>query len=67
MKEVTIGKNDAGQRLDKFLFKTFPDLPASILYKAIRLKPVSYTHLAARAGRPPYRAAPLTVFVFVFV
>ena len=37
---VTIGKNDAGQRLDKFLTKTYPNLPQSVLYKCIRTKDV---------------------------
>lgn len=40
MKELTIGKNDAGQRLDKFLKKAFPLLPDSLLYKAIRKKDI---------------------------
>ncbi len=38
MKTITIGTNDAGQRLDKFLIKTFPNLPKSMLYKSIRKK-----------------------------
>ncbi len=38
MKTVTIGKNDAGQRLDKFLFKFFKNLPSSFIYRAIRKK-----------------------------
>lgn len=38
MKTITIGKNDAGQRLDKFLTKSFPKLPQSLLYKYIRTK-----------------------------
>ena len=33
MKTVTIEKNDAGQRLDKFLTKTFRNLPVSMMYK----------------------------------
>ena len=37
---VTIGKNDAGQRLDKFLTKTYPNLPQSVLHKCIRTKDV---------------------------
>ncbi len=37
---VTITKNDAGQRLDKFLTKTYRNLPMSMLYKAIRKKDV---------------------------
>lgn len=39
MHELKIGKNDAGQRLDKFLTKTL-DLPTSLLYKSIRLKKI---------------------------
>lgn len=38
MKTVTIGPNDAGQRVDKFLTKTYPNLPQSMLYKSIRKK-----------------------------
>ncbi len=38
MKEFTVGKNDAGQRLDRFVSKTVPLLPASLLQKYIRLK-----------------------------
>ncbi len=40
MKELIIGKNDAGQRLDKFLTKAFPDLPFSLLYKSVRTKKI---------------------------
>ena len=38
MKELTIGKNDAGQRLDRFLAKSVPLLPASLAQKYIRIK-----------------------------
>ncbi len=40
MKTVTIGANDAGQRVDKFLTKTYPNLPQSMLYKRIRKKDI---------------------------
>lgn len=40
MTEVKIGKNDAGQRLDKFLTKTYPNLPQSALFKGIRKKDI---------------------------
>ncbi len=40
MREFTIGKNDAGQRLDRWLSKTVPLLPASLMQKYIRLKRV---------------------------
>ena len=38
MKEFTIGSNDSGQRLDRFLAKAVPLLPASLAQKYIRLK-----------------------------
>ena len=38
MRQITVGKNDAGQRLDKFLTKTYTKLPQSMLYKGIRTK-----------------------------
>ena len=38
MKEITIGANDASQRLDRFLAKAVPLLPASLAQKYIRLK-----------------------------
>ena len=40
MKEFTIQKNDAGQRLDRWLAKTLPLLPAPLAQKYIRLKRV---------------------------
>ena len=39
MRELIIKKNDAGQRLDKFITKTL-DLPTSLLYKSIRTKKI---------------------------
>ena len=36
MKEVTINRNDAMQRLDKFITKYMPRLPQSMLYKGLR-------------------------------
>ncbi len=38
MKELTVGPNDSGQRLDRFLAKAVPLLPASLAQKYIRLK-----------------------------
>ena len=39
MHEIQIGKNDAGQRVDKFLTKSL-GLPTGLLYKAIRTKKI---------------------------
>ena len=46
MKEFTVGKNDAGQRLDRFVGKAAPRLPSSLLQKYIRRKDVKVN------GRP---------------
>ena len=38
MKSFTITKNDANQRLDKFITKVCPTLPQGLMYKYIRTK-----------------------------
>lgn len=40
MREITINKNDANQRLDKFLLKYLTNMPESMLYKSLRKKRV---------------------------
>lgn len=40
MRIITVKKNDAGQRLDKFLTKAVKGMPASLLYKSIRTKKI---------------------------
>jgi 23S rRNA pseudouridine955/2504/2580 synthase len=53
LKEFTIGPNDAGQRLDRWLAKAVPLLPAPLAQKYIRLKRVK------RNGRGSQRDARL--------
>ncbi len=48
MKEFTIGKNDAGQRLDRWMGKALPLLPASLAQKYIRLKRVKLNGKGAK-------------------
>ena len=50
MRELIIGKNDAGQRLDKFITKSL-DLPTSLLYKSIRLKKIKVNRKRAEIGQ----------------
>lgn len=38
MKEVTVGSNEAGQRLDKFLKKYLKEAGSGFLYKMLRKK-----------------------------
>ena len=55
MKEFIIEKNDAGQRLDRFLAKAVPLLPASLAQKYIRIKRIKRN--GARAERDTRLAA----------
>ena len=41
MKEFTIGKNEAGQRFDKYLAKLLPNAPKSFIYKMLRKKNIT--------------------------
>ena len=49
MREITIGKNDAGQRLDRFVSKALPLLPPALMQKYIRIKRIKVN--GARAQR----------------
>lgn len=41
MQKFTIGKNEAGQRFDKFLAKYLPEAPKSLIYKMLRKKNIT--------------------------
>lgn len=48
MRSITVGRNDAGQRLDKFLSKAVKGLPTSLLYKYIRTKKIKVNRARTR-------------------
>ena len=48
MRELTIGKNDAGQRLDRFVSKSLPLLPPALLQKYIRIKRIKVNGVRAQ-------------------
>ncbi len=50
-KSYTINKNDANQRLDKFLSKTLKALPQSMLYKALRTKKIKVNRKRAEPNQ----------------
>ncbi len=52
MREFTIGKNDAGQRLDRWLGKSLPLLPGPLAQKYIRLKRVK---VGGKGAKRDYR------------
>ena len=47
MREFLISANDAGQRLDKFVAKSVPHLPGTLVQKYIRLKRIKVNHKRA--------------------
>lgn len=49
MRELKIGKNDANQRLDKYLSKRFKTMPKSLMYKYLRTK---YIKLNGKKAQP---------------
>lgn len=51
MRIITIKKNDAGQRLDKFLSKAVCGLPASLMYKYIRTKKIKVNRKRAEQNQ----------------
>ncbi|MCL2578543.1 MAG: RluA family pseudouridine synthase [Oscillospiraceae bacterium] len=63
MKSFVIGKNDAGQRLDKFLRKAVPGLPVSLLYKAIRQKDIKINKGRCHPGDQLSEGDTLTVYL----
>lgn len=50
MREFTINKNDAGQRLDKFLTKLLPSMPQNMLYKSLRKECVKVNNKHIKDG-----------------
>lgn len=48
MREITVTKNDAGQRLDRFVGKAVPLLPEALLQKYIRIKRIKVNNKAAK-------------------
>ena len=47
MRILKVNKNDAGQRLDKFLTKSVKGLPTSLMYKYIRTKKIKVNRARA--------------------
>ncbi len=54
MKEFTVTKNDAGQRLDRFAARQAPDMPSSLLQKYFRRKEIKVN---GHWARPDVRLA----------
>lgn len=50
MQLITIGSNQAGQRLDKFLRKALPEAGSSFLYKMLRKKNITLNNKKAEGS-----------------
>lgn len=63
MRTFTVNKNDAGQRLDKFIAKTTVGMPKSLLYKFIRTKRIKVN--SKRAHENDFLAEGDTVEMYI--
>ena len=62
MKEITVNKNDAGQRLDKFLIKSF-GMPASLVYKYLRKKRIRVNGVRAKGAEMLDEGSVLSLYI----
>lgn len=63
MKTVTIGANDAGQRLDKFLTKFLTNCPSSMIYKNLRKKNIKLNGKKAEGNVKLNEGDVLTLYI----
>ncbi len=63
MKEIRIGKNQCGQRLDKFLQKYLTEAPKSFLYKMLRKKNIKRNGRRAEGSEILREGDVLTLFL----
>lgn len=63
MRVLQIGKNDAGQRLDKFLSKAVRGLPLSMMYKAIRTKKIKVNRARAKENQVLFEGDEIQLFI----
>lgn len=63
MKQLTVNKNAAGQRLDRFLLKTFPSLSQGLLCKTLRKKDIKVNGVRASADYRVCENDVVTVYI----
>ncbi len=64
MSEIRINSNDCGQRVDRFIKKTFPNFPQSAIYKAIRTKKIKINKSRCAANSVLHEGDLLEIFGF---
>ena len=63
MRQMTVGVNDAGQRLDKFLLKALPALPKTLMYKFLRTRHIKLNGKKAEISTRLSEGDILTFFI----
>lgn len=63
MRIINVNRNDAGQRLDKFLSKAVKGLPTSMMYKYIRLKKIKVNGARAQPGDMLCKGDEIALFI----
>ena len=63
MRNIKIMKNDAGQRLDKFLTKAVKGLPKSLMYKYIRTKKIKVNGKRAEQNQMLLEGDEITLYI----
>lgn len=63
MKQFTVTKQEAGQRLDKYLHKLLPDAPSSFFYKMLRKKNITLNGKKAEGKEKLISGDTLTLFL----
>lgn len=63
MREIIIGKNDANQRLDKFLTKRFKSMPKALMYKYIRTKYIKVNNKRCEISTQLHEGDVLKLFI----
>ena len=63
MRSVILGKNDGGQRLDKYMSKAFPTMSQAMIYKYLRKKCVRVNGVHASAQTVLHEGDELRFFI----
>ncbi len=63
MREIIINKNDADQRLDKFISKRFKNMPKSLMYKYIRTKYIKVNGKKCEISTRLHEGDKLTLYI----
>jgi len=63
IRKLYVNKNDAGQRLDKFLTKTLVNIPKNLLYKYFRLKSFKVNGVKAQPDTELFEGDEITLYI----